>query len=266
MTSINTELEEKLAKVEGLLQEAEKRLKNYKNLEEGTLRVTESHGCPQYHFRKKGSDKEQYLPKFEKNKIALLAQRDYDEKIYKVLQDMQKRLDKFIKGFDDDSIDHVYERMCTGRKIFVNPIVPTNQMLIEKWMEKHKGGENTFGEATEFKTLRGEYVRSKSEKILADYFFTNQIPYQYEPRFELDDYRSKYPDFVLYNVRKRKTIYWEHLGKVDDASYVIRNMSKLMDYEKNGLILGDNLIVTMETLERPLDIRIVEEKVRLFLV
>lgn len=42
-------------------------------------------------------------------------------------------------------------------------------------------------------------------------------------------------------------------------------MSKLMDYEKNGLILGDNLIVTMETLERPLNIRIVEEKVSLFL-
>ncbi len=53
MTSIKNELEEKLAEVEGLLQEAEKRLKNYKNLEEGTLRVTESHGCPQYHFRKK---------------------------------------------------------------------------------------------------------------------------------------------------------------------------------------------------------------------
>ncbi|SCY69351.1 hypothetical protein [Butyrivibrio sp. INlla14] len=68
MTSINTELEERLAEVEGLLQEAEKRLKNYKNLEEGTLRVTESHGCPQYHFRKKGSNKEQYLPKFEKTK------------------------------------------------------------------------------------------------------------------------------------------------------------------------------------------------------
>ena len=54
--------------------------------------------------------------------------------------------------------------------------------------------------------------------------------------------------------------------EVDDAAYVIRNMSKLMDYEKNGLILGDNLILTIETLKRPLDIRIVEEKVRLFLV
>ena len=67
-------------------------------------------------------------------------------------------------------------------------------------------------------------------------------------------------------MRKRKTVYWEHLGKADDPGYIIRNMGKLMDYEKNGLILGDNLILTIETLKRPLDIRIVEEKVRLFLV
>ena len=265
MTSINNHLKARLNEIEGLLQIADKRLKSYKNIEEGALRVTESHGCPQYHFRKEGSDKDQYIPAYEKEKIVLLAQREYDEKAYKLLKDQQKRLDKFIRGFDDDAIEHVYERMCFGRKKLVNPIIPTNEMFVEKWMEKYKGGGNTFGEATEFKTLRGEYVRSKSEKILADYFYSNHIPYQYEPRFEFDDFRNKYPDFVLLNVRKRKTIYWEHLGRVGELDYATRNFGKLMDYEKNGLILGDNLIITLETLERPLDIRNVEEKVRLFL-
>ncbi len=232
MTTVDKVLKEKLAEVETLLQIANKRLRNYRNLEEGTLRVTESHGCPQYHFRKKGCDKEQYIPTYEKEKIILLAQRDYDEKVYKLLQDMQKRLDKFIKGFDADSVEDVYERMCAGRKKYVNPIVPTKEMLIEKWMDEHKGCENTFGEATEFKTLRGEHVRSKSEKILADYFYANHIPYQYEPRYKIDDYRNRYPDFVLLNVRKRKTIYWEHLGRVGEMDYATSNFAKLMDYEK----------------------------------
>ena len=66
------------------------------------------------------------------------------------------------------------------------------------------------------------------------------------------------------NVRERKTIYWEHLGKVGEETYATRNFSKLMDYEEQGLIIGKNLIITMETEERPLDIAIVEEKVRLF--
>ena len=49
-------------------------------------------------------------------------------------------------------------------------------------------------------------------------------------------------------------------------NYATKNYAKLMDYEKKGLILGDNLIITLETLERQLDIKNVEEKVGLFLV
>ncbi len=265
MISYKTELQEQLSEVEMLLEEADKRLKSYKNLEEGTLRVTESHGFAQYHFRKKGSDKEQYIPTYEKEKIYRLAQRDYDEKVYKLLADMQNRLSKFIKGYNAQDLDHIYERMCKGRKQLVNPIVFPDSIYIEKWMDEHKGGENSYGEATSFKTLRGEYVRSKSEKIIADYFYKNHIPYQYEPRYEIYDFRSKFPDFVVLNVRKRKTLYWEHLGRVGELDYATRNFKKLMDFEKSGLIVGDNLIITMETLEQPLDVANVEEKVRLFL-
>ena len=68
------------------------------------------------------------------------------------------------------------------------------------------------------------------------------------------------------NVQKRKTIYWEHLGRAGELDYATRNFEKLMDYEKNGLILGDNLIITLETSDRPIDIKNVEEKVRLFLM
>ena len=264
--SINKEeLKIKLDEVEKLLQEAERRLKTYKGLEPGNIRVATSHGCKQYYFRKDGKDKEEYISVIEKERIHLLAQRDYEEKVYRTLISMRNRLKKFIDGYDPDAVDNIYERMCAVRKELVTPIVPTERMAIDQWMETYKGCENTFGEATDFKTLRGEYVRSKSEKILADYFYTNNIPYQYEPRFELNDYRNKYPDFVLLNVRKKKTIYWEHLGRVGELDYATRNFAKLMDYEKNGLILGDNLIVTLETIERPLDIKIVEEKVRLFL-
>ncbi len=266
MSMINEELRYKLDEVEKLIQEVEKRLKTYKGLEPGNIRVATSHGCKQYYFRRDGKDKEEYISIIEKEKIHLIAQRDYEEKVYKALMSMKNRLKKFIDGYDPDAIYNIYERMCPVRKELISPIVPTEKMVIEEWMENNKGCANTFGEATDFKTLHGEYVRSKSEKILADYFYTNHIPYQYEPRFELHDFRNKYPDFVLFNVRKRKTIYWEHLGRVGELDYATKNFVKIMDYEQNGLILGDNLIITLETLERPLDIKMVEEKVRLFLM
>ena len=265
MTNACEELKEKLIWGENLLQEVEKRLRTYKNLEPGSLRVAMSHDCPQYYVKRPGKDREEYISKIEKEKVHLLAQRDYDEKVRKELISMNNRLSKFLAGYDPNAVENIYERMCDTRKNLVAPVVLTDKMFVDEWMEKNKSGVNTYGAAVEFKTLRGEYVRSKSEKILADYFYSNHIPYQYEPRFEFDDYRNKYPDFVLLNVRKRKTIYWEHLGRVGEMNYATKNFVKLMDYEKNGLILGDNLIITLETLERPLDIKNVEEKVRLFL-
>ncbi|MBQ7613715.1 MAG: hypothetical protein IJU77_01605 [Butyrivibrio sp.] len=264
MTSVTEELEKQLVKSEKMLQEVEKRLRTYKNLEPGNIRVAISHGCSQYYIKRPGKDKEEYVSAIEKEKVHLLAQRDYEEKVRKELIGMKNRLSKFIAGYDQNAIEHIYERMCDSRKQLVNPIVLTDEMYIEKWIEKYNGSENTYGEANEFKTQRGEYVRSKSEKIIADYFYSHNIPYQYEPRFAVSKYRNVFPDFVILNVRERKTIYWEHLGKVGEETYATRNFSKLMDYEEQGLIIGKNLIITMETEERPLDIAIVEEKVRLF--
>ncbi len=266
MANVIDELQKQLNRSEMLLHEIEKRLKTYKNLEPGNIRVAMSHGCPQYYYRRPGKDKEEYIPAIEKERIHLLAQRDYEQKVQKELVSIRNRLQKFIAGYDPMGVENIYERMCDIRKTLVNPIIMTDEMYIEKWMEKYKGCKNTYGEATEFKTQRGEYVRSKSEKIIADYFNTHNIPYQYEPSFALADSRDVFPDFAALNLRKRKTIYWEHLGKVGDEVYATSNFSKLMDYQEQGLIIGDNLIITMETKERPLDISIVEKQVKLFLM
>ncbi len=61
-----------------------------------------------------------------------------------------------------------------------------------------------------FPTLKGEKVRSLSEKYIADYLFTNRLDYQYEKALTLEGYTIK-PDFYLptYN------IYIEFWGMLD---------------------------------------------------
>ncbi len=266
MTNTINELKKQLNRTEKLLHEVEKRLKTYKTLEPGNIRVAISHGCPQFYLKRPGKDKEEYIPVIEKERIHLLAQRDYEEKVYKELVSSKNRLTKFIAGYDPKGVENIYEKLCDIRKGIVTPIVMPDEMYIEKWMEKYKGGENTYGLATEFKTQRGEYVRSKSEKIIADYFYTHNIPYQYEPKFPVSANKDVFPDFAALHVGKRKTVYWEHLGKVGEEMYATSNFSKLMDYEEQGLIIGDNLIITMETKERPLDVKLVEKKAKKFLL
>ena len=69
---------------------------------------------------------------------------------------------------------------------------------------------------------------------------------------------------MVLNVRKRKTLYWEHLGLLSEYSYAQKNFAKINDYEEGGLLLGKNLIITMETEEAPINTKLVEEKIKLY--
>ena len=138
--------------------------------------------------------------------------------------------------------------------------------FIKDWYEQHPGGMNPYDDPPERDTLRGEKVRTKSEQILADTFYHLGIPYQYEPEFVLNSGYCKYPDFVLLNVLQRKTYYWEHMGLTDEDGYATKNFKKLLVYEKNGLVLGENLIITLETADMPLDMKMVNTKIHDYLL
>lgn len=59
--------------------------------------------------------------------------------------------------------------------------------------------------------------------------------------------------------------YWEHLGRLDDKDYVNRNLVKLQQYEDSGIYIGDKLIVTAETKERPLSMKTVRKMIEKYL-
>ena len=61
-------------------------------------------------------------------------------------------------------------------------------------------------------TENGERVRSKSEKILADYFYRQNILYKYEKPLYLKGYGTVYPDFTFLSSKTGKEIYWNMRG------------------------------------------------------
>lgn len=93
------------------------------------------------------------------------------------------------------------------------------------------------------RTARGEMVRSKSEVIIANALFYNDIPYVYEPDFEVEGHVKK-PDFMIEDADLGITWYWEHCGMMDDPKYKKRWLDKKALYKKNGIEEGKNLIVT----------------------
>ncbi len=79
-----------------------------------------------------------------------------------------------------------------------------------------------------------------------------KIPYKYECPLEVRKGLCFYPDFTVLNVRKRKVYYWEHRGMMDDREYAKHAVSRIKEYESNGIIIGKNLIISEETSSTPL--------------
>lgn len=111
-------------------------------------------------------------------------------------------------------------------------------------------------------TERGECVRSKSGKIIADKLYSLGIPYRYECPPLLEDNIKIYPDFTILKMPAREEVYLEHFGMMDDVNYVDTTIYKLNTYEKNGIYIGVNLFITYETSTKPLNTRALDKIVR----
>lgn len=261
MIDYSKELKTQQMEIEELLRQLKKRERAYDKLPEGVIRVTADRGKHQYFFRKEGDPKSIYIREKDRELACKLVQREFDRNALKKLEEMRGALTRFLKNYDVNAMADLYENLCEGRKAIVTPLEITDAAYVEKWLEEHRGEQNPYPEQGKYETEQGEYVRSKSEKILADTFYKMKVPYRYEARLSLGPNYNAYPDFTCLNVRKRKTIYWEHLGLLNVDAYASKNHEKLALYEKNGILLGDTLMISFETEECPLNTAVLRKKI-----
>ena len=260
MRNCKRELQAQMAWIDELIDKTDKRIKQNRSQEKRTVRFSKQKYGYQYYWVNPDG-KRVYVKNAELDTARRKMQLDYDMALGDVLRRIRLRIDKFNKLYDMNMIGDVYNALSDARKIMISPLVLPDKEFIREWESLHEGDKNTFPEKGQYLTNKGEYVRSKSEKILADLFYKHDIPYVYEPRFELEGGAVIYPDFVLLNVDQRKTVYWEHFGLITNEEYAVKTLSKLGAYEKSGLVIGETLLFSMESELVPLDIKQVEKKV-----
>lgn len=226
---------------------------------EGSLRVSRIQGKNRYFFRNAGEKESRYIPAKEIDLVRRIAQKEYDRKLNKKILEQQTVIKDFVKRFDENVLEDLYVKQCQGRKELINPRIQTKEEFITAWYEAHPGNMNPYEKKESYTTEKGETVRSKSEKILADLFYRMGIPYQYETELVLGG-RKIYPDFLLLNVKRRESLYWEHFGKIDDDDYAKKNFKRLADYEREGYLNGRDLLYSVESPEHPLNVKMVEQK------
>ena len=257
------ELEEQLLEIRELIKKSNKNLAKYRDLPNSHVYISNSNGCPQYYLKNEFEPRK-YVSKKDIKNITKYAQRDYESDMNRKLKSLEKNLRVFLENYAPGVVSE-YESFSDAKKAIIKPLIMTEEEYIERWYGEHPGQQNPYPNEDAILTNQGETVRSKSEKIIADALDKSGIPYQYEPMLELG-YNTVYPDFVALNRRTRRTVYWEHLGIISDLEYATKSFSKIQIYEREGFLLGKDLITTMESSGRVLDIRLVEKKINEFLL
>ena len=119
------------------------------------------------------------------------------------------------------------------------------------------------------RTGNGLAVRSKSELLIAQELENKNVPFKYEQPLQLKG-KTYFPDFTISNEITGQTVYWEHLGMLDDENYARKWNRKLSWYRANGILpyeenrSGDAVLVTtQDTPQSGLDMakvrRLIEE-------
>ncbi len=253
-------------------------------------------------FYAKGADgKEQYLMADQKDLIAKLARRRYNEKTRKVAVQEMKQLEKCLSILRNEKngladISRVSDGFPEPLKKYITLDSMSDDEYSARWQEENVVVKSKRIHAEDnyhkFKTMRGDYVGSKSEAIIADRLFANGIPYHYEVAFipeakadlaspVYDEYGriigyealgfdpferdTLHPDFYVLNKRTRKAYFWEHLGRLQDPKYCTDNLNRLVRIIDAGYRIGEEILITHEDSNNPLRLESIDEIISRYL-
>lgn len=233
---------------------------------EGTLRLSKSQNYPQYYHCTEEKKRGTYIGKGNEELVQKLAQKSYDKKVLQLAEKRISQISKLTKDYEDDEISKIYENEHAARQKLIQPVESTWEQKLNDWKTKEYKGKEFQEDAPVIWTEKGERVRSKSEKIMADYFFRNGIEYKYECPIYLRGMGTVYPDFTFLSQKSGKEIYWEHNGKMDDPDYAKKAIRKIQVYENNDIYPGERLILTYETSQTILNTGKIQQLVERYLV
>ena len=195
--------------------------------------------------------------------VKALAQKKYNLLVLKDFVRQRDALDKLVESYVPQNGEKTYASMPAELRREIVPLTLPDSEFVEAWRSQRY--KRKFVENSDFLTANGERVRSKSEIIIADALNSFGVPYHYEAPVKISSTLTFHPDFLCLNKRTRQEFYWEHCGMMDDSEYSERLVHRLSLLAQKNIIPGKNLILTMETLEHPLNTKDVERMIKIFL-
>lgn len=179
------------------------------------------------------------------------------------LEQEKSALSFYLRHHSKESSSHQFLTQESGySELLISYFTPTSHELAD-WMSEPYEKNPFHPELCIHKTSNGNFVRSKSEAMIAMLLHSNQIPFRYEASLSLDE-TTLYPDFTIRHPLTGKYYYWEHFAMMDSKEYVHNTFSKLNLYTINGILPSIHLITIYETKEHPLHYEMVEKFIQFY--
>ncbi len=204
-----------------------------------------------YHVRSSGSKKvpRTYISKKDIKLAQSLAMKAYKDRLIYSLKHEIQAIDAYLRLYPKDNGDALFRISPTIRELIGSEVFP--QFDAENWLQEPYDQSTEYPEDLKLMTMKGHYVRSKSEVMIADELYRRGIPYRYECAIELEG-ETIYPDFTILDPKTGKIYLWEHFGLMDSPKYISKFQYKMGLYPRNGYVPQINLICTFETEANPL--------------
>lgn len=224
--------------------------KQLQQLPEGKLICTRCGNRTKW-YRSDGHTKT-YIPKDQKPYASQLAIRRY---LLEKQKEYQTNLDALAYYFRHDSYNSgKAEQLLTYdsayHSLLAEHFQPVSQEL-QTWESSPYNKNKNYPEQLKHKTCKNEFMRSKSEAMIAMSLYVQKIPYRYECELKLGSI-TLFPDFTIRHPETGEIFYWEHFGMMDKSEYVKNASDKISLYMKYGIYPNDKLLVSYETQKQPL--------------
>lgn len=140
-------------------------------------------------------------------------------------KEVQSVIDSFIRN--KDYFPQIKELMIKYFKDEWNHILETRHNLTPTQLLEFRRSSSSIG-------LDGKQYKSLGEKIIADYLFEHNIPFNYEYNFIWDE-RNYKPDFrIIYpKFSNKKSLIVEYFGITNDIEYNKQTKEKIRFWERN---------------------------------
>lgn len=254
LNSILRELEERKRRLETEL----------KTAPPGALNIRTQNGKNYYSVRypKTGNRKKVYRKGIsgDKQLIRALVRKKYLEQAIEGTQKDIQIIRKALSGYVDTNEESVMMGYLE-RYPELRAHIYGGRQSDREWASDYTPAYGLHGENLKSTSANGIKMRSRGEIIIAGRLDYYHIPYRYEDQYKHPDL-DRVPDFKIRRPRDGKIIYWEHFGLVNDDEYMKGTGLKLTEYEVNGIVPWDNLIITYDQIDGGIDVRIIDAMIQ----